>query len=110
VSKRGVINVSDLSIAEALEIMESYVGELNDVQNQVIDYLRKFSKIPANKAKELIEKLMRKFGLVRTTAIQIVNIMPDTVEELRVILGLLEKREFGEEELNEMLDLIKSYK
>lgn len=109
-SKRGVVNVSELSNAEALEILESHIGEPNDVQNIVIDYLRKFSKLPVDKAKELVEKLMRKFGLVRTTAIQIVNIMPDTIEELKTILGLIERREFGEDELNEILELIKSYK
>ena len=99
---------------EALRILEEKVisanpGITDETVNNTLDYLRKFSKIGPDKAKELIAELMKRFGLAKLTAIQIVNLMPQTAEELRVLLGA-EKREFSDKDVEEILNLLKSAK
>ncbi len=101
-------------MAEALRVLEEKVvnanpGITDDVLNNTLDYLRKFSKVSPDKAKELMSELMKRFGLARLTAIQIVDIMPQTAEELKVLLGA-EKREFSDEDVEEILNLLRSAK
>ncbi|NPA23732.1 MAG: RNA polymerase Rpb4 [Crenarchaeota archaeon] len=110
-SKR-IISVEDITIPEALKLLEDMLSRygISEVEvSEVLTYLRRFSKTDAESAKKIVEELVSKFGIARMTAIQIVNIMPKYVEELRTILGL-EKREFTDEELQEMLNIIDRYR
>lgn len=97
-------------MADALKILEDrVVGKAsldNETLSNTLDYLRKFSKIDSEKAKKLMEELMKKFGLARLTAIQIVDLMPKTADELKVILGM-EKREFKDQDVDAILELLK---
>ncbi len=99
-------------MAEALRILEEKLlsanpGITDEVVNNTLDYLRKFSKVGPDKARELISELMKRFGLARLTAIQIVDLMPQTADELRVLLGT-EKREFSDKDVEEILNLLKN--
>ncbi len=108
---KRVLNVEDISISEALKILEEKIvskGVTGDIVEKTLDYLRKFSKINAEKARELVGELIKRFGLTRITAIQIVNIMPKSIDELRTLLGV-ERREFSDKDLEEMLELLKKY-
>ncbi len=97
-------------MADALRILEEkVVGKApseSEVLSNTLDYLRKFSKVDAERARKLVEELMKRFGLARLTAIQIVDIMPKTADELRVILGM-EKREFKDQDVEAMLELLR---
>ncbi|GAB6948161.1 RNA polymerase Rpb4 family protein [Vulcanisaeta sp. JCM 16161] len=109
---KRIINSEDISMAEALRILEEKLISVNpgitdEVVNNTLDYLRKFSKVSPDKARELISELMKRFGLARLTAIQIVDLMPQTADELRVLLGT-EKREFSDKDVEEILNLLKS--
>jgi DNA-directed RNA polymerase subunit F len=77
-----------LALPEVKELLES-IGEenLDQFQRRTLDYLSKFSKLGAKAAEKLVEKLVGEFGLEREEAIQIVNCMPKSVEELRVFLA-----------------------
>jgi DNA-directed RNA polymerase subunit F len=77
-----------LTLPEVKELLES-IGEenLDQFQRRTLDYLSKFSKLDAKAAEKLVEKLVAEFGLEREEAIQIVNCMPKSVEELRVFLA-----------------------
>lgn len=99
-------------MAEALRILEEKLLSANpsitdEVVNNTLDYLRKFSKVGPDKARELISELMKRFGLARLTTIQIVDLMPQTADELRVLLGA-EKREFSDKDVEEILNLLKN--
>ncbi len=110
-SKR-VISSEDITNAEALKFLEEALQRFESTSAEVdeaLAYLRKFSKIDPERAKSLVSELVSRFGIARITAIQIVNIMPKYVEELKTILGL-EKREFSDKELQEMLELIDKYR
>jgi DNA-directed RNA polymerase subunit F len=65
------------------------IGEenLDQFQRRTLDYVNKFSKVDAKTAEKLLEKLVKEFDLDEAEAIQVVNCMPETVDELRVFLA-----------------------
>jgi len=60
---------------------------LDQFQRRTYDYVSKFSKIDADAAEKLVEKLVSEFGLDEDEAVQVVNCAPKSVEELRVFLA-----------------------
>lgn len=77
-----------LSIPQVKKILEELGEEnLDQFQRRVLDYASKFSRVDAETAQMLMEKLVREFGLDEVEAVQVVNCMPTSVEELRVFLG-----------------------
>ncbi|MCK7471525.1 MAG: hypothetical protein MZU95_12695 [Desulfomicrobium escambiense] len=44
----------------------------------------KFAKVEPEKAEELLRKLVKEYELDEAEAVQIINCMPETVDELRV--------------------------
>jgi DNA-directed RNA polymerase subunit F len=77
-----------LTLPQVKELMES-IGEenLDQLQRRTFDYVSKFSKAEAKDAPKLVEKLVTDFGLEEVEAVQVVNCMPKSVEELRVFLA-----------------------
>ena len=77
-----------LTVPEVKRILER-VGEenLDQFQRRAFDYTAKFSKIEAKAAKKLVKGLMRDFDLEETESVQIVNCMPESIEETRVFLA-----------------------
>ncbi|MEM2105522.1 MAG: RNA polymerase Rpb4 family protein [Candidatus Bathyarchaeia archaeon] len=86
-SKRAVTE-KKLTIPQVKKILES-IGEenLDQFQRRTYDYVSKFSKIDADAAEKLVEKLVSEFGLDEDEAVQVVNCAPKSVEELRVFLA-----------------------
>ncbi|RLE66196.1 MAG: hypothetical protein DRJ47_03050 [Thermoprotei archaeon] len=78
--------------------------ELSSTEQLTLDYVSKVSKIKAEGAVKLFEKLLE-FGVKEETAVQIINILPDNEEELRIIL-IPEGKFYSHEELRSMLELI----
>ncbi|RLF22668.1 MAG: hypothetical protein DRN15_08285 [Thermoprotei archaeon] len=107
---RRIIEVRELSLPEVKAILEklSKEKELNYIQKLTLDYASKFSKLPHDLAVKLKEELVKQHGLSTFAAIQIVNIMPGTIEELRTILAK-EGRVFTTDELQEILNTLKKY-
>lgn len=65
------------------------IGEenLDQLQRRTLDYVSKFSKVDSDAADKIVAKLVSDFGLDETEAVQVVNCMPRTVDELRVFLA-----------------------
>ena len=77
-----------LTLPEVKKILESLGEEnLDQFQRRTLDYATKFSKIDAKSAKELVKKLTEEHSLEEEEAIQIVNCMPESIEELRTFLA-----------------------
>ncbi|MEM0080043.1 MAG: RNA polymerase Rpb4 family protein [Nitrososphaerota archaeon] len=110
---RKIISQTPLSLPEVKEILEEREAKLDSIQLRVLEYTRKFSKVSADKAREMINELMDKFNLTREEAVQIVNICPTTIEELRSVLSgykrLVSFLLFSEEKLNEIVEVVKKY-
>lgn len=86
-SKREV-SENRLTLPQVKKVLES-IGEenLDQFQRRTLDYVNKFSKADAEKAEELLQTLVKEFEIEESEAIQIINCMPETVDELRVFLA-----------------------
>jgi DNA-directed RNA polymerase subunit F len=77
-----------LALPQVKELLESLGEEnLDQFQRRTLDYVSKFSKVDSVAAEKLMERLTREFELDEDEAVQIVNCMPETVDELRVFLA-----------------------
>ncbi len=73
-----------LTIPEANQILQKIDMEKADqIQKRTLDYTTKFAKAQADGAKKLRKELMEDCGLSEEEAVELVNIMPKSVEELR---------------------------
>ncbi len=105
---KKIVEEKEITIAEAKRVLEEE-GELNPFQQRTFDYLNKFSKIEASKAEELVKKL-EQLEIDRVDAIQIVNCVPSTVEELRVFFAASKKKVIRASKLEEILKLLDKYR
>ena len=78
----------DLTLPQVKKLLES-IGEenLDQLQRRTLDYVSKFSKVDIETSERLVERLVKEFGLDEEEAVQIVNCMPATLDELRVFLA-----------------------
>lgn len=86
-SKREV-SESKLTLPQVKQTLES-IGEenLDQFQRRTLDYVSKFTKVSPEDAVFLLEKLTKEYALDEVEAVQIINCMPETVDELRVFLA-----------------------
>jgi DNA-directed RNA polymerase subunit F len=106
---REIISKKKIAIPEAKELLEK-IEDLNLYQNRILDYVKKFSKISPNKAKDLVEKLVETFEIEIGDAIYVVNCMPTSLEELRVFFSSGRKRLILTSQLQKMLKLLNEYR
>lgn len=97
-----------VTIPEVKKILENLGRELNQFQRRTLDYTMVFSKLESEKATELRLKLVKDFGIDEKEAVQIVNCMPESIEELRIFLP--KHRVIEAEKLQKMVELINSYR
>jgi DNA-directed RNA polymerase subunit F len=86
-SKRE-ISETKYTLPQVKQTLEA-VGEenLDQFQRRTLDYVSKFVKVDAAGAEFLMEKLVKEYGLDEDEAVQIVNCMPESVDELRIFLA-----------------------
>jgi DNA-directed RNA polymerase subunit F len=110
VSVKRIRRSEDITNAKALEVLRKFSQsfELSDVQRKTLDFLEKAASMPADSAEAKVGELISRFGFARITAIQLVNLMPEDVEELKYLLQMLERREFSDDEVREMLKILQS--
>ncbi len=106
---RKIVEARTVTNPEARAILEKgKEEELGEFQRRTLEYIRKFSRLPADKASKLTDDLCAKLQLDRTDAIQIVNCLPQTVEELRAVLTV-KGRFVSTEQLKGILEIMKRY-
>jgi DNA-directed RNA polymerase subunit F len=73
-----------LTIPEANQILSKIDMEKADqIQKRTLDYTTKFAKVQADSAKKVRKELETECGLSEEEAVELINIMPKSVEELR---------------------------
>ena len=73
-----------LTLSEAHQVLEKIDLEKADqIQKRTLDYTLKFAKTNSEAAKKLRKQLENDCGLSPEEAVEVVNIMPKSVEELR---------------------------
>ena len=102
---------SPVSLAESRDVLQkrSEEGDFGYEQQTCLDYCKKFSKLEAKKAKQLIEKLMDHKKMKIETACKIADVLPAHRSQL-VVICQKERVELSEAEIKEVLELVKSHK
>jgi DNA-directed RNA polymerase subunit F len=79
VIKREIVTLSE--VKKILEVIP--VDEMDQIQRWTYDYSKKFSKVDYEHAKEMVEKLVSEGDLTSEESVELVNVMPRSIEELR---------------------------
>jgi DNA-directed RNA polymerase subunit F len=73
-----------LSIPEANQVLQKInVEKADQIQKRTLDYTAKFSRVTPEAAKKLRKELMDDAGLTEEESVEVINILPKTIEELR---------------------------
>ena len=83
------------------------VEKADQIQKRTLDYTTKFSKTAPEIAKKLRKELMSDCGLSEEEAVEVVNIMPKSMEELRTFTSGWRKL-LPTETLEKMLKILHS--
>lgn len=85
---RKALKERPITIPQVKETLED-VGEerLDQFQRRSLDYAAKFSKVDPSMAETLVNKLVEQFELEEEEAVQIINCMPESIQEIRVFLA-----------------------
>ncbi|RLI36557.1 RNA polymerase Rpb4 [Candidatus Bathyarchaeota archaeon] len=107
---RKVLNVKPITVPEAKAVLESLGEEnLGQFQRRTLDYTIKFSKVDPEKAEKIVNTLIERFGMEREEAVQIVNCMPKSIEELRIFLAA-GRRIIETSRLEDILKVLNEYR
>ena len=99
-----------LTLSEAHQILEKIdVEKADQIQKRTLDYASKFAKISAESAKKLRKQLESDCGLSTEEAVEVINIMPKSIEELRTFTAGWRKL-LPTETLEKMLKILKTAK
>jgi DNA-directed RNA polymerase subunit F len=79
ITKKEMITLPD--VKEILETKQ--VDEMDQIQRWTYDYVNKFSKIEGKDAQKLVSELVGQCGLTEEEAVEVVNILPSSLEEIR---------------------------
>jgi len=104
----SVLERREITAAEAKELLEERGEDLDPLQRRVLDYVTRFSRLPAEDAKRLVDELAEGDLLDTGVAVQIVNSMPSSPEEIRTFLG--RQRIISEGTINAILGKIEKYR
>ncbi|MHA1990952.1 MAG: hypothetical protein ACW981_10525 [Candidatus Hodarchaeales archaeon] len=94
-----------LEVVKDLLKKRSEIADLNYIQRITLDFGHRFSESFPN-SEEMIEYLGQNYNLTREESIQIINILPDSIDELNLVLEdklILEQK-------NTILEAIASHK
>ncbi|MBM2819791.1 MAG: polymerase Rpb4 [Nitrosarchaeum sp.] len=73
-----------ISLSEVKEILGKVdVEAMDQIQRWTYDYVTKFSKLDSKEAKEMKKQLVKDCDLTEEEAVEIVNIRPTSLAELR---------------------------
>jgi DNA-directed RNA polymerase subunit F len=79
-----VIKRDIVTLSEVKKILETIpVDEMDQIQRWTFDYSKKFSKVDFGPAKEMVDRLVAEGDLTNEESVELVNVMPRSIEELR---------------------------
>ncbi|MEW5937787.1 MAG: RNA polymerase Rpb4 family protein [Candidatus Thermoplasmatota archaeon] len=98
-----------VTIGEVKEILEKEAEHraLSQEQKYALAHAQTFAKLDAKSAKKLMEELMRGDLLDELAAVKVADIMPQSTEELRAILG--KERMVEQKVIEQVLEIISRY-
>jgi len=77
-----------VTVPQVKEALES-IGEeqLDQLQRRSLDYATKFTKTDSIAIDTVLKELVEKFEMEKEDAVQILNAMPESIQEIRVFLA-----------------------
>jgi DNA-directed RNA polymerase subunit F len=77
-----------ITVPQVKEALEA-IGEerLDQFQRRSLDYATKFTKVDPDKVDTIVNDFMEKFEVEEEEAVQIINAMPESIQEIRVFLS-----------------------
>jgi len=106
----NIIDNRPVTMAEAKDIVLERENdkELSYEQKLASEHLKKFTKLKASEAKKFVGDISEVLRMSSETLVQIVNLIPKTPDELRLIFAR-EKFSLKEEEVQKILEIVKKY-
>ncbi|TRO52909.1 RNA polymerase Rpb4 [Candidatus Bathyarchaeota archaeon] len=107
---RKALKERTITIPQEKEALES-IGEdnLDQFQRRSLDYATKFAKVESNDVDIVLNKLVKDFEVEEEEAVQIVNAMPKSIQEIRVFLSGGRKI-IETSKLEKILDFLNKYR
>jgi DNA-directed RNA polymerase subunit F len=73
-----------ITLPEVKEILQKVkLDEMDQIQRWTFDFVTRFSKIDAKTSRKMVEEQMKECELKEEEAVELVNILPASLEELR---------------------------
>lgn len=97
-----------ITTAQVKDLLDSVKpDDMDQIQRWTSDYVTKFAKTDAKSASKMVKQLVDQCDLTQEEAVEVVNVMPTTLEELRAFtFGW--KKLILTETLEKMLSILKS--
>lgn len=107
---RKALKERTITVPQVKEALES-IGEdnLDQFQRRSLDYATKFAKVESNDVDIVLNKLVKDFEVEEEEAVQIVNAMPKSIQEIRVFLSGGRKI-IETSKLEKILDFLNKYR
>ena len=99
-----------ITVPQVKDALES-IGEerLDQLQRRSLDYATKFTKINSDIVNTFLTELVEKFEIKEEDAVQLLNAMPESIQEIRVFLAGGRKI-IETSKLEKILDLLNKYR
>jgi DNA-directed RNA polymerase subunit F len=104
---KEIISEEEITVPQVKKILSQRTkeGELSFQQSITLEHATLFSKMAPAVSIKVVEKLISSYGISRAQAVQIVNIAPTTIEELKSVFDT-KMINLTDEQLIEIVDLI----
>ncbi|MGQ4913048.1 MAG: hypothetical protein ACP6KW_12845 [Candidatus Thorarchaeota archaeon] len=106
---KEIISEEEITLPQVKKLLAQRAKEGPDEPSfqQVItlEHATQFSKMAPAVAAKLVDRLIKNYGITRATAVQVVNIAPITIEELKTIIDA-RSTNLSEEQLLEIVNLV----
>ncbi|MFX1474586.1 MAG: RNA polymerase Rpb4 family protein [Promethearchaeota archaeon] len=104
---KKILEAEPLTLAEVKQSLtkRGRKAELSYIQRVTLEYTTRFSPLTARKTRSIVNKLVKKFDMEENLAIQLVDILPTTTEELASFLSKA-SRTYSEEEQEKILEIL----
>lgn len=102
-----IIKKEIITLPQVKEILESVKpDDMDQIQRWTADYVSKFAKVDSKEAQKMMRQLVDECDLTEEEAVEVVNIMPTSLEELRAFTFGWKKLILSET-LEKMLNILK---
>jgi DNA-directed RNA polymerase subunit F len=106
---KKILEAEPLTLAEVKQSLtkRGRKAELSYIQRVTLEHTIRFSPLTARTTRSIVKKLVKKFEMDETLAIQLVDIIPTTPEELASFL-VRAPRTYTEEEQQKILEILEA--